>query len=118
MPDRLFVGVLGHRRAGKSTSWNRLFGRTVKTGNRSRKLELRPGESVEVFLVSGSPQERKKYTGSILKNLKIGYLQIGTGTVHMLGGPQKSLYFDDIEIGDKHAFYSDMIVNSERGKLY
>jgi hypothetical protein len=68
MSDRLFVGVLGHRRAGKSTTWNRLFGRTVKTGNRSRMLKLRPGECVEVFLVSGSPQERRKYTRSILRN--------------------------------------------------
>jgi hypothetical protein len=33
-------------------------------------LELRPGECVEVFVVSGSPQERQKYTASILKNQK------------------------------------------------
>jgi hypothetical protein len=68
MTDRLFVGVLGHRRAGKSTTWNTLFGRTVKTGNRSRLLELRPAECVELFLVSGSPQERRKYTGAVLRN--------------------------------------------------
>jgi hypothetical protein len=68
MSDRLFVGVLGHRKAGKSTTWNTLFARTVKTGNNSRMLELRPGECVEVFLISGSNEERGKYAGEVLKN--------------------------------------------------
>src|SRR6266403_629963 len=68
MADRLFVGVLGHRRAGKSRTWNELFGRTVKTGENSRMLELRSGESVEVFLISGSNEERSLYAGDVLEN--------------------------------------------------
>ncbi len=68
MPDRLLVGVLGHRNSGKSHTWNTLFGRTVRRGVYARTLELRPGESVEVFLVSGSFEEREEYAGDILKN--------------------------------------------------
>jgi hypothetical protein len=68
MVDRLFVGVLGHRRSGKSTTWNTLFGRTVHTGSNSRRLELRPNECVEVFLISGSNEERNQYAGDVLQN--------------------------------------------------
>jgi hypothetical protein len=68
MTDRLFVGVLGHRDAGKSRTWNELFKKTVKTGGASRMLELRPGECVEVFLISGSNEERDLYAGDVLEN--------------------------------------------------
>jgi hypothetical protein len=68
MAERLFVGVLGNRNSGKSSTWNSLFGRTVRRGQYSRHLELRPGEQVEVFLVSGSFEEREEYAGHILKN--------------------------------------------------
>lgn len=66
MADRLFVGVLGHRDSGKSTTWNTLFGATVKTGRYPRPLPLYGGECVEVFLISGSPEERQLYAGDIL----------------------------------------------------
>ena len=68
MSDRLFVGILGYRNAGKSFTWNTLFGETVKTGRQSRMLQLRPGECVDVFLISGSPEERDLYAGDVLKN--------------------------------------------------
>ncbi|WP_027486551.1 hypothetical protein [Allorhizobium undicola] len=68
MGDRLFVAVLGNRNSGKSTTWNNLFGRTVKTGKQSRSLALRPGECVEVFLVSGSFEERNLYAGDVLED--------------------------------------------------
>jgi hypothetical protein len=68
MPDRLLIGVLGNRHSGKSTTWNKLFGETVRTGVHPRRIELRPGECVEVFLVSGSPEERREYVGDILGN--------------------------------------------------
>jgi len=64
--DRLMVGVLGNRNSGKSHTWNMLFGRTVRTGGEPRLLTLRPGERVEVFLVSGSPEERQLYVDKIL----------------------------------------------------
>lgn len=69
MGDRLFVAVLGNRNSGKSTTWNSLFGRTVKTGKQLRHLTLRPGECVEVFLVSGSFEERKLYAGDMLEEV-------------------------------------------------
>ncbi|HEU5415534.1 MAG TPA: hypothetical protein VFW31_17335 [Candidatus Angelobacter sp.] len=67
MTERLFVGVIGNRKAGKSTTWNTLFGRIVRTGDKTHKLELRTGEFVDVFLVSGSPEERRIYAGKILE---------------------------------------------------
>ena len=66
MANRLFVAVLGRRNSGKSSTWNSLFGRTVRRGQYPRYLEVRPGEQVEVFLVSGSFEERKEYAGDIL----------------------------------------------------
>ena len=66
MQDRLLIGVLGHRDSGKSHTWNTLFGGRVQTGKKARKLELRPGESVDAFLISGSPEERHLYVGDIL----------------------------------------------------
>jgi len=68
MTDRLFVGVLGHRKSGKSTTWNTLFGATVRTSSSPRPLQLRPNECVEVFLISGSPEERGLYAGDVLKD--------------------------------------------------
>src|SRR5215471_16312670 len=65
-PDRLLVAVLGNPKAGKSTTWNTLFGQRVRTTDHPRMLELRPGEFVEVFLVNGSPEERHIYVGKIL----------------------------------------------------
>lgn len=64
--DRLFVAVLGHRNSGKSTTWNELFGRVVRTGTSARTLQLYGGECAEVFLISGSPEERDKYAGDLL----------------------------------------------------
>jgi len=66
--DRLLVGVLGNRNSGKSHTWNTLFGRTVRRGQQPRCLELRSGKGVEVFVVSGSFEEREEYAGDILKN--------------------------------------------------
>jgi len=66
MADRLIVGVLGNRNAGKSLTWNTLFGRTVKTGRDERRLWLSETEWVTVFLVSGSPEERQQYVGDII----------------------------------------------------
>ena len=68
MIERLFVGVLGHQNSGKSTTWNTLLGATVRTGQYPRTLTLYGGECVEVFLISGSPEERQLYAGDILKN--------------------------------------------------
>src|SRR4051794_34353756 len=70
MARRLFVAILGHPRSGKSKTWNELFGRTVHTGKQSKTLELGRSECVEVFLISGSNEERKKYAGQVLRNVK------------------------------------------------
>jgi hypothetical protein len=68
MPDRLLIGVLGNRNSGKSTTWYTLFGASVRRGRNARLLTLRPNECVEVFLVSGSFEERQEYAGDILAN--------------------------------------------------
>lgn len=68
MTERLFVGVLGNRNSGKSITWNTLFGTTVHTGKNTRPLPLYNGECVDVFLISGSPEERDLYAGDILEN--------------------------------------------------
>lgn len=60
MNDRLLVAVLGNRNSGKSSTWNTLFDVTVKTGTKLRRLYLNKAQWVdEVFLVSGSPEERE-----------------------------------------------------------
>jgi hypothetical protein len=66
--DRLFVSVLGNRNSGKTFTWNTLFGSTVRTGKYARRLELRPGRCVEVFLISGSNEERDQYAGDVLED--------------------------------------------------
>lgn len=66
MSDRLLIATLGNRDSGKSTTWNSLFGSTVKTGKNIRPLYLNGAQWVEVFLVSGSPEEREMYVSDIL----------------------------------------------------
>ena len=68
MSDRLFVSVIGDRNSGKSTTWNSLFGKTVRTGQKPHSLDLGHGQSPEVFLVSGSFEERQQYAGDVLDN--------------------------------------------------
>lgn len=65
--DKLLVSVIGKRNSGKSSTWNSLFGRTVKTGIKLKRLYLSETEYVNVFLVSGSPEERETYVGELIK---------------------------------------------------
>jgi hypothetical protein len=70
MVDRLFVAVIGSRNSGKSTTWNTLFGREVKTGKQPRTLQLNgDGRSTEVFLISGSNEEKHRYAADVLENV-------------------------------------------------
>lgn len=64
--SKLAVIVIGNRKSGKSTTWNELFGRTVRTGSEMRPLKLSDGRTVSVFVVSGSPEERGIYVGDIV----------------------------------------------------
>jgi hypothetical protein len=66
MNDNLCMAVLGNRNSGKSLTWNTLFGRRVSTGRRMRRLFLTATQYVEVFLVSGSSEERHLYVGDII----------------------------------------------------
>jgi len=69
MADRLFVAVIGRRNSGKSTSWNTLFGREVRTGKEPRTLQLGDGRSTEVFLISGSNEEKQRYAQDVLDDV-------------------------------------------------
>lgn len=70
MADRLFVAVIGSRNSGKSTTWNSLFGHEVRTGKEPRRLWLDDdGHTAEVFLISGSNEERKKYATEVLADV-------------------------------------------------
>ena len=64
--SKIAVVVLGNRRSGKTTTWNTLFGRTVRTSSEVRMLRLSEEVDVPVFLVSGSPEERKQDVDEIL----------------------------------------------------
>jgi len=66
MRNNLVIGLLGHRSSGKSTTWNRLFEENVRTGINIRSLYLTQTEYIQVFLVSGSPEERETYVGEII----------------------------------------------------
>lgn len=66
--SRLAVIVLGHRNSGKSTTWNALFGATVRTGVHPRELQLGAGLCVTVFLVSGSAEERRSDIETIMRD--------------------------------------------------
>lgn len=68
MPERLAAIVLGHRNSGKSTTWNTLFEKVVRTGANQRQLKFNSCESASVFLVSGSPEERRTYIGRIISD--------------------------------------------------
>src|SRR5687768_8443282 len=70
MAENLLVCALGHRDSGKSTTWETLFDRRVRTTkNRPRRLYLNDDESewVDVVLVNGSPEERKDTIEEILQ---------------------------------------------------
>lgn len=69
MSDRLFVSVVGKARSGKTTTWNTLFGRVVHTGSNERELEVLDGKHVNVFLISGSNEERQQYAESVLTDV-------------------------------------------------
>ncbi|GHA10990.1 hypothetical protein GCM10008090_20930 [Arenicella chitinivorans] len=64
--EKLLVAILGNRNSGKSHTWNTLFGATVRTGKEERRLYFNNYEYVNVFLVSGSPEERQKYVGDLI----------------------------------------------------
>lgn len=65
--DKLLVAALGNRNSGKSRTWNTLFNDTVRTGIKLRRLYLSENEFVRVYLVSGSPEEREKYVGDLIR---------------------------------------------------
>jgi len=64
--EKLLIAVLGNRNSGKSHTWNTLFGSTVRTGKEERRLYFNASEYVNVFLVSGSPEERETYVGDLI----------------------------------------------------
>ncbi len=58
MASKLLIGVLGNYKAGKTTTWNQLFKREVRTGKHLRKLDLF-NTKIPIFLINGAPLERR-----------------------------------------------------------
>lgn len=117
--DRLFVSVLGNRNSGKSSTWNELFGAEVRTGKKPRLLPLGGGQCVEVFLISGSFEERQIYAGEVLDNqdcrivlCSVQYIEEGRDTFTYAFENQFQLfaqwlnpgYEDQGECFDRHGF--------------
>lgn len=70
--EKLAVIVLGKRNSGKSKTWYELFRkRRLKTSNTPRNLYIEENKYMEVFLVSGSPEEYKKYVGEIITDVNV-----------------------------------------------
>lgn len=59
MSNHLLVAILGNRDSGKSKTWNYLFDGNVRTGKLERQLYLNLAQTVNVFLINGSPEERE-----------------------------------------------------------
>jgi len=64
--DRLLVAIIGSSDSGKSTTWNRLFDAKVNTGEYPRRLYFNGAQWVDLFLISGSPEEREIEFGDFL----------------------------------------------------
>ena len=95
MDEKLLIGILGKSKSGKSYTWDKLFGRNVKTGKNLRRLyfddieyehyarsfkigfldrsNIKPEDNVldvGVFLLSRSPQKRHIGVELIIKDIK------------------------------------------------
>lgn len=67
MRDKLFIGVLGAAKSGKSHTFYTLFGQEVRTGRRTRRLYLHDKVYVDVFLINRSPLRQHRTIQSILR---------------------------------------------------
>jgi hypothetical protein len=76
MINKLVIVALGDRNSGKSTTWYSLFNlftteenrKIVRTRKRERELYLSKTEYTSVYLINGSPQERKTPVSKILQD--------------------------------------------------
>jgi hypothetical protein len=89
MTGKLVVVALGNRDSGKSSTWYGLFGRKVRTGR--KKLFLTESQYVDVVLVNGSSQERKKKVEDIYLDVFLvnGSSQERKSTVEDIIGEQE-----------------------------
>lgn len=98
MDDKLAIMVLGNENSGKSHTWNTLFGRRVRTGKNLRTLEFPDGKRLDLFLVSGSPEERQEYVGDIVLKapeillISVQYCVAGWDTIQWLLDKDYDLY--------------------------
>ena len=91
MTRKLAIVVLGERDAGKSTTWNDLFSATVRTGQYVRGLTIKEKWKVDnVFLVSGSLQEREKHPTEVITDKIHEILLI---SVQYIAGARDTLRF-------------------------
>ena len=114
MAERLAVIVLGTRNSGKSTTWNHLFDATVHTGKYQRSLYLNAAQHTEVFVVSGSPEERETEVGDILPDplpqivlCSVQYRQDATDTFRYFLRSGYELFVQWINPGYSQSRYAD-----------
>jgi len=123
MEKKLLIGILGSTNSGRTYTWNNLFRRNVITGKNIRKLYLNDHEYVNVFLINGSPQERKRNVNEIIKKtsprIVLCSLHYGKGIYETLDYFIKNDYFLYIlwlnpgykDPHDKTLFYNVGIIN-------
>lgn len=137
MEDKIAIVVLGNRNSGKSTTWNSLFGQEVRTGKHERQLHLIDEKSTSVFLISGSPEERKEYIEDLLNGqtpkiilCSVQYTEHGKETINYFISKGYKVYIqwlnpgfsDDIQYEDALEFfnnflYKDSIISLKDGKI-
>ena len=137
MPENLLVGIVGRSGSGRTHTWNTIFKRLVRTGRLVRRLYLNKSEYVEVFLINGSPGERKMSVNNLITVKKpritlcsIQYTKSAIKTIdwfiknkyflfiHWLnpGYNSSQLYFDNLNLVNK-LLAQDSLVGIRNGKL-
>jgi len=120
MRDKLLVAVIGNKKVGKTFTWNTLFRRKVKSGplgrSRTHKLFLTESKSkyANVFLVSGSAEERKRGIGEIIGDnesrivlCSIQYVEGGFDTLRYFVDRDFSLFVHWLNPGHGEDKYDD-----------
>ncbi|MBU1718082.1 MAG: hypothetical protein KKA07_03320, partial [Bacteroidetes bacterium] len=64
--SKVFIGLLGEKGSGRTYTWQKIFNTRVHTSKNTRRFFLDGIDYIEVFLINGSPIERKTDVKNIL----------------------------------------------------